>query len=386
MKQRRIYMTMKCIGEIFCVRIDLLINRNLINMQLPQKNKDARTGNNLNLTSDEWLATFGKKLYRPFIKPSKEKVKLIKSLLSKKDYQEAQLLIEPILTAYYRNQVKLKKRPGQDRKLRTDLKTLIHKRLNKAFPNYKSLKALTKKYLSEHVKLLYELANQPDLNNLHAQYGEVIFVGDIPPSVFIAPFETYEVQNINIDHKLTFLDSFALPDIGHFVNNFRFDDDDTSWPISYNPSAFCIDQAAVGIQYTMTATGFLKISAIVQNLYNKITLAVKDNFGFSSAYLDVIQNLYIDVIHDGDRKRFSCNLVTEGLVSHGVDLSHTVPSMDNAVPYTVDFTTDFAFEKGSTLQILVGSYVYINSDLDDMESFVNLVHWWKLVKLSVTEF
>jgi hypothetical protein len=53
-------------------------------MQLPHKNKDARTGNNLNLAAEEWLSGFGKKLHKPFIKPAKEKVKLTKPLLTKK--------------------------------------------------------------------------------------------------------------------------------------------------------------------------------------------------------------------------------------------------------------------------------------------------------------
>jgi hypothetical protein len=50
-------------------------------------------------------------------------------------------------------------------------------------------------------------------------------------------------------------------------------------------------------------------------------------------------------------------------------------------PYTLTGTTDEVFDRGETVQVLVGSNIRINSVLSHMSSFVNAKLAWQVKKL-----
>ena len=105
---------------------------------------------------------------------------------------------------------------------------------------------------------------------------------------------------------------------------------------------------------------------------------VKDNFEFSSLPMDWhSKSLHQMWSMEGDRKRFSCNLVTEGLVSH--EWIYPIPYQYRYSPFPIQWACYwFAFVKKEQYITadVVGSYIYINGDLDILWKFMDLVHWW----------
>jgi hypothetical protein len=260
----------------------------------------------------------------------------------------------------------------------------ITRMLSKSIPKYRRYKAAERAYLRGHTGLVNADIAAAARTALGASLGDLVLV---PAGVdeFTATYELFDVDTLDVDDLFKFNESFAEPNSGIVVNNVKFVHNDAGSIapalFTYNPFRFAYTRSSLGINYTIPETGFLTCSSVIQNLYNKITFSVSDNFGFSGAYLDIYVNLYIDIIRAGDDASFARNMLTTGLVSHGSDLSFSTSEIQDLTPFTLTFTAPDAFLKGETIQVLAGSEIFIRSDLDDMKSHVDAVLMWQLKKL-----
>jgi hypothetical protein len=139
----------------------------------------------------------------------------------------------------------------------------------------------------------------------------------------------------------------------------------------------------VGINFRVPQTGFLSGSAVIQNLAATFVLAVTDNFGWSSATLDVDHTILVTIVRSGEAQQFEQNVYSNGLVSHGSDLSFSLSPILDSTPFTVTFRGRDAFLKGEQIQILVGQAVEVGIDLNDMDSFVSALTVWQVKNLSI---
>jgi hypothetical protein len=141
-------------------------------------------------------------------------------------------------------------------------------------------------------------------------------------------------------------------------------------------------RASCGITFPMPQAGHLQITAELQNLYNHVTLSLRDSFGFSQGKLDVAVNLFISVVRVNEVITLPKILFTTTLVSGGGDNNSVMPDMEPL--YTWSRTTNETFMQPEVVSILVGSEVQVRSELDDMVSRVEAVLAWRLNRLTVT--
>lgn len=112
-------------------------------------------------------------------------------------------------------------------------------------------------------------------------------------------------------------------------------------------------------------------------------VSVTDNLGFSSANLDAVHTIFINVIRSGESTPFERTLFTGGLIGRGNDLSFSQSPIQPATPFTLSLTPRDAFLKGEQIQVLAGAAVALQIHLDDMNGFISAVTLWEVTKLSI---
>ena len=91
---------------------------------------------------------------------------------------------------------------------------------------------------------------------------------------FVPPFTTFDVQTLDRSGFVVSDESFARPNIGHMINNFAYDQDESTSIVGGLLGILPIESAAslvsCGVAFTTPSAGRLKISADMQNIYNRI--------------------------------------------------------------------------------------------------------------------
>jgi hypothetical protein len=207
--------------------------------------------------------------------------------------------------------------------------------------------------------------------------------------VFTPPFGNYEViSEWAMETTVSTPDrSFALPDIGHFVNDFEFtlsDDGAVREALGINVRASVLAWAACGIHFRVPAQGRLKMTALVRNFFNRILLSVRDQVGFSEATLEVGVDLYIDLLIDENIvESLHTPLLTKRITSGGGEHTYLMPDLDTQTPYGIEATSALTYDLGQKIEILVGCRIAVDSEIDDMTTHVRPLLWWKLEELTV---
>jgi len=270
--------------------------------------------------------------------------------------------------------------------LKRSARRKLERLLAQEFPVYTQWRAMRRAHLREHRKLAAaSIASAPTARG-HLAWG------DHSPSrsagqEFGEPFTSFDVHAIDPFHLIVSDESFAAPDIGHLVNNIVFDQDentsfsDALWGLL--PPRFAASQASCGVAFTAPSPGRLQVSAVLQNFYNRVTFSVHDNFGFSSADVNVFLRLFIAVVRGTRVIYLPTDVITSGLRSFGADVNARAPLLDDSVPYTVSAVTDERLNANESVLVLAGSEVHIGTLLADMQCKMNAVLWWGLKKLTV---
>ena len=204
---------------------------------------------------------------------------------------------------------------------------------------------------------------------------------------FTPPFEFGDVSKSEMQPLIKVDQSFVDPETGILVHDLRFRHNDDGW-FNWGGDPFGWSEAhcRIGVNFRVPQAGFLKFNVVIQNLYNKISYSVSDNFGFSDANLHIFHSLRVEVerLSVGQTLAFQTDFITAGLVSHGRELSFSTSPIQNSTPFTLSFQTDRTFLAGEELQVAVVSEIQINSRVNDMETNVNAVLLWQLKKIIVS--
>jgi hypothetical protein len=350
---------------------------------LPTKDASARTGTNLRGAG--WSGFWRTRLTaarRRLAQAAARRLRAAKALFNRREIRQATKLVAEAKREWQASNARLGGGGSAWSRRRRTARTKIQQILARTCRNYRRIRSAQAVHFAEQAALVAEIqASWPGR-------GVVGWGGDAPvdpptATVFTAPYALFAYETLDFDGLLTEDDSFVLPDIGHFVLNFRVEHNESDWS-SYNPTRLFFNRGACGTSFTLPQAGRLRVTAQLQNIYNRIDYSITDNFGFSHSNLTVEVHLFIAIARaGGDPVYRYADLFTENISSDGDDLARTLSSLDNTLPFAMDTTTLLVFPPNDVVEIVAGAEVRIFSDTDDMNAHVHLTHWWRLDRLTI---
>lgn len=311
-----------------------------------------------------------------------------KSLFTAADARVASRLADEVKADFYRKSLAT----IGDYQSVTDLKNAARKdldrQLGKVLPHYRELKSLSRQFGKAHEKVVKTTMAGPPVGEISLHWKDFPVLGALDTYDFIAPYPLFDVHTVDPNHLIVKDDSFVLPDSGTLVNNIVFDHDQhESWTTAAITDPDCHNVRSIvscGVRFTMPRGGRLRITATLQNHYNKVMLSLRDNFGFSSASLLFDLNLFINVIRPPGVTHLPTTLYENGYIAPGgTDVDRSFVGIDNAQPYIYNVETGEFWPEGDIMWVVVGSEVNISSYLNDMHGHINAVVWWQLKKLTI---
>jgi hypothetical protein len=353
----------------------------------PTKERGAETGSNLHghpLLAHRSILAAARQ--RPFQRAARELQRRAKKLFSKADLRAAAEIAANVKRECRRTSLTVGGDATKISAMKASARLKLDRLLGRTIPNYRKLQALQREYAREHQKLVKAALRAPLHGEVRLNWDDLV-ADDHPLQEFTAPFPLFDLHTIDKKHLIKRNDSYAIPTSGQLINSITYDyDEDTPTIIAvfglirFEPASSLV---ACGIPFTTPRTGRLQVTASLQSFYDEVAYSVEDNFGFSSAELNISLQLFVDVVRVGSVIHLPTVLLTDGLVSHGVDLGTTMPHLDNSAPVVLNVITEETLSAGEPVEILVGSEVYIESKLDDMRSHVNALLYWQLKKIGV---
>ena len=353
----------------------------------PRKDQYSRTGSSLR--GSPVLAQRQAELIRatkPHDRLAKEQSRLERSLFTKSELRRAAEIGQQVNREWREASIKA----GGD-SLRVDaLKLAARKKLERIlareFPQYRQWKALRRAHMRAHEKLTQQTQAASHFGNANIDWNAVVQL-EGTAQVFVPPFTTFDVQTIDPGGFVVSDESFARPNIGHMVNDFAYDQDESTSIVAGLLGILPIMNAAslvsCGVAFTTPSAGRLKISAEMQNIYNKIRFSVTDKFGFSSAEVGIGLGLFALVVRGTQVERVSQTLLITGIDSGGSDQHRTESDLDDTAPYTLSVETATRLNANESVLVLAGSEVGIGTILDDMHCKMDAVLWWQLKRLVI---
>jgi hypothetical protein len=216
----------------------------------------------------------------------------------------------------------------------------------------------------------------------HLDLGAVVS-DQLDSQKFKRPYPLYAVDLVEGNTDVAD-SSLADPQAGFVINNITFDRDEHNsiWDelTGFVIGPHMVTRSSVGVNYVVPRTGRLTFSAVLHNLFNYVTYSLTDNFGFSHGEVNFSLGVFVRVIRGDTVIGFDRPLYQNGLVAAGgADLTgYSFSGLNMTIPYTFSATTEETFEQGETIQVMVGSSVEIESQLNDMESFVKATLAWQV--------
>lgn len=262
----------------------------------------------------------------------------------------------------------------------------LERLLAREFPNYRQWKAMQRAHLREQDKLATSTLASGHAAGTHIDWGNLVTL-ESATAQFVAPFTTFDVQLIDWGDFVVSDESFAKPHIGHMVNNFAYDQDQSvsfgAGLLGILPIESAISMVSCGVAFTTPSAGRLRIGAALQNVYNKVVVSVTDKFGFSSAEVWISLNLFVAVVRGTKVEHISQQLIGTHLVSDGDDVKRVLTDLDTTMPHGITVETSTRLDANESVLVLAGSEVVIGTILDDMHCKMNAVLWWKLNSLAI---
>jgi hypothetical protein len=257
-----------------------------------------------------------------------------------------------------------------------------------ALPEYRAWLALAKAHRRDY-NALERLTRAALMDRrVHVDFGDVLPPDSGETYEFTPPFPVHDTD-VSYDDDTTVEDlSFTVPSMGYLVNRIHFAHDYDHLVVtdiySINWTTRHLSSTSCGINFITPAAGRLRVRATVQNFYNNIVIALRDRFGFSEAYLSVYVRLLIAILRPNHVTAFTTTLLQDGYdAPGGSEVTYQFPSIDSTAPHVFEATTDEVFPANSGMQILAGTQIFIQSDVDDMATYVDALLGWQLQKLTV---
>lgn len=264
--------------------------------------------------------------------------------------------------------------------LKAAARQALQRQLTRTVPRYRAALALQRRYHDQRQRLL-----RPGLASLEG-YPELTLSTDMAidsPRTFTPPYPLYEIRAGGVPTYLASDDSFIWPDSGQIIQNFTFAHNESNWGLSSNAN-FINHFASCGVPCTMARRGFVQVGAEIENLYNRLTFSITDNFGFSHATLAVETRLFVAIVQEGQfRELATATLLRTVVSSGGDDLSRSISDLDNAESYAVGMVTASRLDEGEKFTVLVGAEIAVDSDTDDMDAHVRATYWWRLNRFNL---
>jgi hypothetical protein len=264
----------------------------------------------------------------------------------------------------------------------------LERKLGRTIRRYPELRKTQRAYLANTGRAARELFKSGPRESAFLDWGPIRWpilppLPSVPPTTFTAPFSRFDVETGDFHDLVVADNSFALPDAGHLIQNFRFAHNESAWGVSSNAN-FADQLTSCGVDYLLTETGRLQVSAEIENLANRLTVSITDNFGFSHSWLMMTVDLFIGLVRPGrPMDFFPVRVLASHVDSDGDDVHRSISDLDNAVPFGVGAVSTFPIPAGETVTVLAGGHVRIDSDTDDMDAHVTATFWWRLRKLTV---
>jgi hypothetical protein len=255
----------------------------------------------------------------------------------------------------------------------------LQERLMEVVPHYAKIRTLQ----HAHLDALLDKAR------LRLPVLDVVVTPDEPPpSVFHIPFGLERLGAVTLDDNMDIADrSFVRREIGHLIVDadlaadpgavFGFNEWFGVLPLNHGSVS-----AACGSAYTVPQDGRLLVTARLRNLYSRVTVALRDEWGFSSGRLGVDATIFIAVLQPGGGVMLHSQLAERSLNSGGDDLSGELPDIEQR-DFSLLTATEGSFEAGETVFVLAGTSARAGSALNDMEAHVRAVLWWTLEELTI---
>ena len=352
--------------------------------QIPRKTSSAKTGSNRRNAKaqleKERLAIEARA--KPYRKARGAFVRERKVVLTREAIKAARPILEKARRKFALASLRLNGDVDAILKSRKAARRAIDRALLAAIPGYRHYEAARNTYLQTRGTLFAKESAVRPHDGIVADIGDAVISADVDYQVHRPPFAVHDVSTIDAVELLTLNESFADPQNGILFNNIKFSHNEDNWG-GYNPTRVVHQSVSVGINFEVPATGFLRVGAVMRNLFNHFAYSVSDNFGFSHADLIVEHEIAIDIVRSGETTSFPQRMMRNGLISHGSDLSGSESPIQNFVPITLAIKTKDAFLKGERIQILATSRVKVSSDIDDMNGHAGVVLTWQVLNISV---
>lgn len=354
----------------------------------PNKSKQAKTepnpGSAALLAHRKKLVAANDAVYQ---RQAREYQRQFKKLFSKADLRTAAEITGRIRNEWQSSRLKA----GSNSESRDAGKVLARRKINRllaaALPGFRQWQALKKAHLREHQKLAKVRLGEFSSENIHVEWGDILPTDYLAGQDFIAPFQVFDRETIDDSGLITNDQSFVAHDTGNMMNAIDFyHRDDPALIVDFFGLSRALPASAsvsCGINFTMPSTGRLQISAVLQNFYSEVLYSLRDNFGFSYGTLDIRLKLFIATARGGDVVYMPTEVDFADRTSGGDDIYGAMSGLDGSIPYTVYATTEEPLAASESVQILAGSEVHIESEVNDMASHVNAVVRWQLKKITV---
>ncbi len=313
--------------------------------------------------------------------------RVCRKLMTKADLRVAAGISDQVKTEWREASVRVGGKATRLEALKVTARRKLDRMLSRALPNYRQLRALQRAHFADAHRLTARAMIHAGDGRVHVDFGDVAPSDRSDPQDYSDPYNSWDIHSVDPDNLISSNLSYVRPISGQLVNDVVFDhDDDTAvivglFGLHYGVPA--ASRVSCGVAYTLPREGRLQVTGVLQNRYNHVTMNVRDNFGFSHANLSVRISLFVTIVRGTLITHMPTTILTSRLTSNGSNESMVMPDVDTVHPYTVHATTTELLPGGASVQVLVGSEVLVESDLDDMRSHVRALLWWHLKRMSV---
>jgi hypothetical protein len=272
-------------------------------------------------------------------------------------------------------------RPDEMAGVRQRLRAAAEQSLRRELADYDAIRALQAEYAHDYRTVVDA--------NFHYTGGLTVFpwdwaetVDNFGMEVFEPPFEVSDLSPFPDDGSIDASLSTTVPSLGYVLNDIAWRDDNTFWESS-DEDLYASNDVAVGINFRAPRTSFLNIAVDMRNLFNWIHVSGTDNYGFSSADVNVTHSVFILVLR-GDRRIQSFHeVVSNGWVQHsGDDFGFLFPPIPEG-PVVFVANIEDALHNQEQVQILGGCQTYVRGDVTNMDCRAGAKMLWQLQKLYV---
>jgi hypothetical protein len=354
----------------------------------PRKDGEARTGSNL--LGEPLLAHRRAGIARETQaseRLAKDYQRQSKKLFSKADLRRAAEIGREANREWREASINAKGDSLRIDELKRSARNKLERRFARELGGYRQWRTIQKAHLRAQSKASQGTLAVCRFPGANIDWGDVVAVDPGAGQTFVAPFTTFDVQMIDTGGFVVEDNSFAKPDIGHLVNNFAFDQDESTGIgaglLGLLPIANATSMVSCGAGFAVPSAGRLKVGAVLRNFYNKLVFSVEDKFGFSSADVWVSVLLLVAVVRGTRVEYLTKDLQSTEVTSDGDDVHYAQSDLDTTTPYSISVETQTRYDANESVLVLAGSEVLMGTKLDDMHCKLNAVLWWKLEKLVI---